>query len=63
MQQLAQALALKLEGYREEMLFHFKELLKMDTVQEEPRPGAPFGRGARATISPAASRGCTPCAA
>lgn len=50
MQQLAQALALKLEGYREEMLFHFKELLKMDTVQEEPRPGAPFGRGVRRAL-------------
>lgn len=44
------ALDQKLAGYRQEMLFHFKELLKIDTVREEPLPGAPFGAGARRAL-------------
>lgn len=46
----ARALQEKMAGYREEMLFHFKELLKMDTVRGEPCDGAPFGPGPRRAL-------------
>lgn len=47
---ILKALDEKLAGYRQEMLFHFKELLRIDTVREEPLPGAPFGAGARRAL-------------
>ena len=46
----ARALQEKMAGYREEMLFHFKELLKMDTVRGEPCDGVPFGPGPRRAL-------------
>ncbi len=47
---MGKALQEKMTGYQEEMLFHFKELLKIDSVRGERRPGAPFGPGNRKAL-------------
>lgn len=47
---MGKALQEKMAGYQEEMLFHFKELLKIDSVRGERQPGAPFGLGNRKAL-------------
>lgn len=47
---MGKALREKMAGYQEEMLFHFKELLKIDSVRGERQNGAPFGPGNRKAL-------------
>ena len=48
--EMGKALQEKMAGYREEMLFHFKQLLKIDSVRRDRQPGAPFGPGNRQAL-------------
>lgn len=48
--EMARALQEKMEGYQAEMLLHFKQLLKINTVRGERHDGAPFGQGNREAL-------------
>lgn len=48
--EMGKALQEKMAGYQEEMLFHFKKLLQIDSVRGECRAGAPFGSGNREAL-------------
>lgn len=50
MDTMGKALQEKMAGYRDEMLFHFKQLLRIDSVRGERQPGAPFGEGNRKAL-------------
>ena len=48
--EMAKALQEKKNGYQSEMLHHFKQLLKINTVRGERLDGAPFGKGNREAL-------------
>lgn len=47
---MGKALQEKMTGYQEEMLRHFKALLRINSVRGERRSGAPFGPGNREAL-------------
>lgn len=51
MDEMAKALQEKMKGYQSEMLHHFKQLLKINTVRGERLDGAPFGKGNREALA------------